>query len=321
MLGSISAKQGAGNDAQHRAWAREASNSVEDAFVYPCAVGAGSVFVAVTQRRAPGSTNPTARIPEQTATGILATVTAYLTPPGSPVNPSPPLVVVLPIYSDPVNVSLAITMAKGSDNGWTDAAPFPSPYTAIGYAQVFATNFGAKTFDIATGDVTLPGQAVGATITTGLPSMLIWDPGNGVFFDVSSFVVSVHDLSTTNPYTYRVTLSSMPTTVNDSIGWAISPRFSRYNEASAALQEYFDERGPGNFVATTDIRAARCVRYPEFADEYPSDVGADAAVRVVEALEGTSINASVPLLSKSTPTVGDGVLHMLTLGGLGIYPL
>jgi len=55
-------RQGAGNWAQIRSWARDASNAVEDAFIYPCALGAGTTVVSLVQKRST-ATGPLARIP------------------------------------------------------------------------------------------------------------------------------------------------------------------------------------------------------------------------------------------------------------------
>jgi hypothetical protein len=75
-------KQGAGNRAEFRAWAEQASrNAVESAFIYACARNAGSTLVSVVQRRG-AVEGPDGGVP---SVGTLAAVTAYLTPPGSPV--------------------------------------------------------------------------------------------------------------------------------------------------------------------------------------------------------------------------------------------
>ena len=81
-------KPESGNNAHVRKWAREASNAVEDTFVYACAKYAGTKVVAVTQKRGrqteAAPKGPLARIP---SAGTLARVRAYLVPPGSPKVP------------------------------------------------------------------------------------------------------------------------------------------------------------------------------------------------------------------------------------------
>ncbi|HEY4120898.1 MAG TPA: baseplate J/gp47 family protein, partial [Byssovorax sp.] len=57
----IRRKPGAGNGSHVRTWARAASNAIDDACVYACAMHAGSTLIAVLQKRA-GVAGPTARI-------------------------------------------------------------------------------------------------------------------------------------------------------------------------------------------------------------------------------------------------------------------
>ena len=51
ILTAIREKEGAGNNPEMRAWAKSASTAVEDAFIYACALHAGSVRVAIVQKR------------------------------------------------------------------------------------------------------------------------------------------------------------------------------------------------------------------------------------------------------------------------------
>jgi len=99
IVSAIRHKQGAGNAAQMRAWARQATSAVADAYVYPCAMYAGSVLVALTQKRT--IAGPDAMQPSP---ATLASVTGYLVPPGSPVVPAGPFVVVTGFTSAPSNV-------------------------------------------------------------------------------------------------------------------------------------------------------------------------------------------------------------------------
>lgn len=323
MLANVRWKQGDGNDPQVRAWARECSNAIEDAFVYPCALHANSVVVCITQKRGYGDRSPTARIPPQVNSGVIAQAVAYLTPPASPVFPTPPLVIVVPPSSQVANVGIKVEMAKGSSNGWLDVVPFPA-YSATACPAI--TSVGSTSFVLRSyGDATLPGQAAGATVTSDFPGLLVWNIAESEFVDLTGYVTSIHDLETTPP-TYEVTLNAtLPAGVV--VGAFVSPAFANHEAAAQALIAYFDERGPGDlFNPAGDDRADRCVRFPAPTDEYPPSIGGDLATRVIEALEGQTINASIPaeMLPTTSPSYPTTVMNgprLLTLGKVGIYPL
>ncbi len=167
LAARIRHKPGAGNDAQMRALARKASNAVEDAFVYPAAMNAGSCLVAVTQKRGE-STGPNARV---ASAGVLLLVTAAIVPPGSPDIPGQGFVVVLPDTPSPTDVVVQMALRKGSGAGWADLQPFP-PIKAddSGVAVSLVTN--QTDFRITTG---VAGQLPnGASATSGV-GLMVWD--------------------------------------------------------------------------------------------------------------------------------------------------
>lgn len=307
-------KQAAGNDPHFRAWARAASNSIEDAYVYPCALHAGTVVVAITQKRG-NALGPLARIP---SVSVLATAIAYLTPPGSPVVPSRANVLVVPVQSLSISCKMQLQLARGSASGWTDALPFPA-YNAGSMASVTAVASPTDFEITCASDATLPGQLpLAALHGSDAPAMMLWDEARSRFLPLS--ITTITDLGGN---VFRVQLSA-PVAMTVAVGTRVSPLLARHALVSAALQEYFDELGPGDlFDTSTDPRGTRCVRFPRVIDERGYRVGAVGATRVMEALGGSAADA-VAAFSVTTPTypvsVSDGP-KMLTLGAVGVYAL
>lgn len=314
VMDSTKHKAGAGNDAHFRQWGRSASNAIEDAFIYPCALHAGSVVVAITQKRL-ATVGPLARIPDQV---VMAAAIAYLTPPGSPVVPSRAFVLVVPVQSVPTYAYLRLALARGTDEGWADVLPFPTYHASCAVS--------ARVSDVdwtlsAPNDATLPGQPALATLTgADCPRMMIWDEAATCFRVLS--LSSIQDLGAN---LFRVQLSAPPgCTV--AVTQRVCPYMSRHALVSAAVQTYFDELGPAElFDIDTDPRGNRCRRFPSQVDDRPYRAGDVIAVRVCEALGTSSADADLPIpMSPATPgypaSISDGPL-MHTCGKIGVYAL
>ncbi len=307
-------REGAGNDAQTRAWTRQASNAIEDAYVFPCAFHAGTTLIAITQKRG-GATDPKARVPSPPT---LAAAIAHMTPPASTVYPRPPHVLVTGVTGEDCNVVLTLALPRGSAAGWTDVTAFPAYHATAPTVTAKASNID---FTITCpGDATLPGQAALATLTgDDAPQMMLWKQNSSEF--VSLIITSVEDLGTNQ---FRVILSAAPSG-GVSVGQIVCPDTARRAIVGQALAAYFDERGPGNlFDIDTDPRGDRCVRFPNPSETRPYRAGAEVAVRVIEALGGSSADAEAPTISKTQPTyptlLTDGP-KMLVLGTAGVYAL
>jgi hypothetical protein len=310
MMGNVRHKQAAGNDAHFRAWGRASSNSVEDCYVYPCALHAGSVVIALTAKRG-NVAGPAARIP---SAALLASATAYLVPPGSPVVPARAFVLVVPTTAQPSNCVLKLALAKGAQSGWTDVQPFPAYHATTPYvsARVSDTDFTIQCW----GDAGLPGGATTLTAPDA-PAIMLWDSAASVFMPLN--VASIEDLGTS---AFRVLLASSPGTV--AVNQFVSPGIGRHALISPAIVDHFDELGPGDlFDVATDPRGGRCVRFPR-TDERPCRLGGGLALRVIEALGGSSADAELDSVSYSTPSypvsVSDGP-YMLVPGQIGVYSL
>lgn len=312
----VAKKQAAGNDAHFRAWARSASNSIEDAFIYPCALNAGSTIVAATQKRA-GAVGPLARIP---SIANLAAAIAYLVPPASVVVPARVFVIVVPCVSEPVDFALQLGLSVGSDAGFADATAWPSYHATRPYVSSYTDK---TTFSVTcTGDATLPGVPALSTLTgDDCPSLMFWHSASSSFVELS--LSSITDVGGN---VYNVVLSEEPEqdiAAND----IISPLIARHAIISAAVEEYFDELGPGDlFDVSTDPRGTRCRRFPDTLDDFPSRSGGVLAVRIMEALGASASDAVVPsgFPTPSTPTyptaIEDGP-SLLTIDTVGVYEL
>ncbi len=168
------------------------------------------------------------------------------------------------------------------------------------------------------GDATLPGQPPLATVAgANAPRIMLWNPATSRFVHVN--VVSMTDLGG-NSFYCVCTDPGFPL----ASGLIVSPDIGLSDTIATAVETYFDSLGPGPlFDADSDARAARCVRFPSASEERPFRAGQLVATRVIEALGGTSSDATAALDRTSPDFPTDLTLgpNMLTLGTCGIYPL
>ena len=297
-------RQAAGNRAHVRAWAVDASNGVEAAFVYACAYHAGSVHVAVVQKRGT-TTGPAGRI---ASPATLAAVTAYLTPPGSPVMPAPPFVVVTGCVPVASHLVLGLALPNGRASGWTDLVPWPT--STSNAAQVNAV-VSPTTFDMYADDGALP---TGVTA----PSLMAWDASASRFE-----VLHVQGVTQTGAHAYRVVLAAAPA-MTLAAGVTLSPETARAELVAGTLEAYFDSLGPGELVADNDPRAHRAVRFPSTADAYPTRAGTAALTYLSDALGAALADSVLTSCSVSTPPLPSDIAEgprLLVAGKVGIYPL
>lgn len=310
----IRSKPGSGNAAQFRYWATEASNAIADAFVYPTALHAGSVIVAISQKRG-SAVGPLARI---ASIGTLASTTAYLAPPTSTVVPHGVHVLVVPMVSEPANMALQLTMLRGSAAGWAD--PEPWPVYSSGYPSgVVLTNVTSQQYFTFQTDQILPDLAVGGFLyDADVPSMMIWDD------DLSRFeLLDIASIQRVGVNTYDLALNNAPnkTVV---VGDVISPANNRATVIAESFEAYFDELGPGELVPTDDSRYISAARKPRPEQEYPMRAGQSIVSRLNDQLGGALSDAELVYIDPNTPTtpaeydIVDGP-NVLTLGKVGIY--
>lgn len=305
-------KPGAGNDAQIRALARAASNACEDAFVYPCALNAGSVLVSVTQKR--GTTvGPNARV---AGVGLLTAVTAALVPPGSPTLPAQAFVVVVPDTPQPSNAVVQLAQRKASAAGWTDRVPFPPINGTTAVAVSLVTT--QQDFRVlASGAGLLPDGVAGPLAGV---SLMIWDVTSSRFE-----VLVVNTVQDLGAGVYRVLLSSPPSHTIAVGDWISPAMLARRTPLAEAAEGYFDSLGPGEVVnLSTNSLAHRAFRRPPPSEEYPARAGQSLITFIAEALGASSADATLASLTVSTPSLPtdpvDGP-RRVTLGKFAVYDL
>lgn len=315
ILSTIRHKPAAGNDAQMRAWARAASNAIEEAFVYPCAFHAGSVLVAITAKRG-NSTGPLDRFP---SVSTLSQAISYLVPPLSPVVPARSFVYVTDPGPETCDLHLRLGLQRGTNTGWSDPTPFP----AFHETQATVKEVLSETAFVITspGNATLPNQTAGATlIGENAPRMMLWDANRTRFVEVPA--ASVEDLGS-NEFLVTLTVPFEGFVVE--AGQVVSPDTTRRDVIAEALRNYFDELGPGQlFDIDNDPRGGRCVRFPDVTEEYSFRAGTTVATRVIEALGGSAANATLEAISRTEPSYPADLLdgpNQLVLGKVGVYAL
>lgn len=309
IIADIRHKPGGGNDAQQRAWARRSGSDIEDAFIYPCALGSGTLLICILSKRST-VLGPFARI---AGAQTIARATSYLVPPGSPIEPSPPRIVVTTAFPESANAGITLSLPSGSANGFLDAVPFPT-YSGSGDLPAVSAVDGTNI------TITCPNNA-DAPYTfddAHQPKLFAWNSTESRFVALS-FGTTLRRSSTN---TYTLTLTGSLTWLQT--GTVISPQFARHALVSSKIVEYFDERGPGELFAdnSTDIRAERCIRFPETSEEKPCKIGDDLATRVIEVFGGSTVDATATL-SKTSPTIPNSQLlgpRILVAGEVGIYP-
>jgi uncharacterized phage protein gp47/JayE len=301
---------GSGNRGHFRAWAKAASAAVEVAFVYACALNAGSVIVAIIQKRG-SAVGPLARIP---STGTMVDVTAYLTPPASPVVPGNVNLVAVPAVSQPTDVALRVGLERGADGGWSDLSPWPRASTAYPFAAI-TTLTSQTSFRITTDEA--PTFALPASGST-LPALMVWNESTSRFEQLS---VSAVSLFAANEYT--ITLSAAPS-FTIALGDVISPFTEQHLLVALSAEGHFDSLGTGEVVSlTSSLVAHRAYRFPRTAQEYPAKLNARIVSDMLEALGGSAGDVElISPTSTTTPTVPVSPStgpSLITLGKLGIY--
>ncbi len=307
-------KPASGNWSHIRDFARQASVSVEEAFVYPCAFHSGSVLVAVTAKRGAG-VGPSARVP---GFSVLNAVRAYLVPPASPVLPGRAHLVVVPVQTEASNLVVQLAQPLGSAAGWADLEPFPE---IDGTDAVAITALAGGTsqvdFTITAGSAgQLPQGAAGPLSDVHL---MVW---NALTSSFESLVVdTVQDLGAG---AYRVLLDTPPAKTLVVGDW-ISPDMARRTALSDSLTAYFDSLGPGEVIdLATDERAVRAFRNPVPSEEYPARAGQSGITFIAEALGAPVSDATLASISLSDPTVPDDPIdgpNLIVVGKFAVYPL
>lgn len=302
VLAAARWKQGAGNNAQLRALVRASNSSIDDAFVYACALHAGSTIIAIGQKR--GTTEgPLARVANASS---LLSATIAVSAPASPDVPAPPYVLVVPFTVQYATMRAYVNLPRGKSTGWRDVNPWPQP--DLGGAAEYSSVTSPTVFSITT---------TGPRPTVTAPSMMVWKKAASKWEKLA--VQSVVELS---PGEYEVTLAEAPSFTFDG-DELFSPDTSRRAVIGKAVVDYFDSLGPGEVVdLATDPRAHRAQRFPSPADERVQSAGSGVSLFFVESL-GAALSGAVYEFDGPDPAVpGDPTFGpaQIVPGPVGLYP-
>lgn len=304
-------KPASGNWAHIRAFARKASVSVEDAFVYCCAFHAGSTLVAIVQKRGnvPG---PTARIP---SIGVLTRVRAALVPPASTSLPGVQHLVVVPPVAQSSNAIVRLLQPVDSGVGWRDLQPFPpiiAGTTAVAVSLVTNQQ-----------DIRITCQSAGllpdgASSSTDV-HLMVWDAPTSAFLAIP--VQTVTDLGGS---VYRVQLAEPLAGHTFAVGDWVSPDMLRRSTLADAVVRYYDGLGTGEVIdLVTDDRAGRAYRNPQPSELAPSRGGQGIVSVITEALGASVTDAALVSLAPSVAAVpADPITgpSLLVPGKFAVYP-
>jgi len=304
IFSAMGVKPGSGNPAELRMWARRASNGVKNAYVYPCALHAGSFVVALTQKRtSPGKLGRTLLLTTQVVVG------GFLTPPTSPKVPGRVHGVVTGFTPQSSDGVLQLSMRKGSVAGWADSVPWPgfagTPSTVQATGPQTQTNFRINSS-------TAPPAGV-------IPQVMIWDTVLSKFERLN-----VQSVTAAGGGLYDILLTSAAATTI-ATGVRVSPDSARRIELGQAIEKYFDSLGPGELVdLATDPRAPRAFRRPRPEQEDTYQAGVDIIEFFRQALGGALAHGVIHTLSPTTPSIPATAStgpNMLVPNQIAVYPL
>lgn len=322
-----------GNAAHFQAWSQEATVATEQAFVYPVALNAGSVVVAITEKRPPLLTTaqvpegPNARVP---SANTLITVGNYLIAPNSPVVPQRVFVVVTGIVPQQSDTVVRISMAQGRSGGWADVLPWPTFSQTTLQVQITSVN-GTGLILTADTDADLPNLAALLTAPDA-PKLMLFDVNISRWVQLD--VLSISDPGGPGVRSFTITLNTEPvmydpagvvrTTPVIEVGDRLSPFTDRLALIAESTEGYFDSLGPGEVVSSTDVRAARAARQPRPANKFPIRAGQALISAILDALGGTASDAELSFISRNDPDLPTSIIdgpNLVTFGDINIFPL
>lgn len=299
----LSVKQAPGSPAQIRSWGRKADVNVLDVYVYPCALHAGTVRVAVLQKRV--TEGPTALI---ASLPVIASVQGVLTAPAAEQQPVEPIFVTTTATPSNVDVAIGLRMRPRSRAGWTDGSPWPAVAAKV---TVVTTQLDFRIEGVSAPISIAPGSSV--------PALMLWNNATSKFE-----LLSVSAVTLVAGTTWRVQLAAAPT-ATVVVGTRVSADNGKRDAIAATIEQYFDSLGPGELVASTDVRYWRAFRRPSPDLSAPMEPGSSLATWLEETL-GTAASQEAVSFTPTTPSpavpsdAGDPP-EKLVVRHVGVYPL
>lgn len=304
-------KAGSGNRSELCAWAEAFSTSIDVTFAYSAILYAGTGLLVPVAKRASNVRGPLGRIP---SVALLAGLTGYLVPPGSPVVPDFALLWTAPPVATPSDMAITLSMPLGNDAGWADFQPWPMLANGVPAAVGINILSNQTHFQV--------NNAGPLPIGVTQPKLMAWDAATSTFEQLN--VTSVTFVSGT---LFNVVLASAPS-MTLALGTSISPWTELAPTIADTIELYFDGLGPGEVIdvssTSVDPRRSRAYRFVVPNEEYPYRAGAGVTSYLQDALVGSFIDGLLYAVSVAVPpipadpTTGPG---LLVAGNLGVYPM
>jgi hypothetical protein len=124
-----------------------------------------------------------------------------------------------------------------------------------------------------------------------------------------------------------VQLTAPPISGAVQVGQRVSPALkdTRAAVVQEAITAYFDGLGPGElYDLDQDVRGGRGGRFPSAVEERPFRAGSVLAIRVIEALGGSSADGELADISQTIPSYPTNLMlgpNMLVCGHVGLYEI
>lgn len=305
LIRRIRHKPAAGNRAQVHEWSFVAAqNAVDRAWIYGSAFHAGSVLVAIAQKR--GSiAGPLARVP---SAGTMALITAYYQT-VIPVVPGEPFVLAVPIVPVPSDIVLSLAMATDSASGFADPTPWPTLFSGGASSITVLTN---QTHFLISGGSVPPDDIV--------PKIMVWDDATSSFEQLSVLSVTL-----SSPNVYAVVLAGAPVKTLF-VGDLISPWTAQAPLLASTFTAYADSLGAGEVVdvsaGSPDDRAGFAFRWPKPNEEDPALAGTGIGSFLQDALGPSLANVGIESISVTSPPIPDDPADgpgLIVLGKMAVY--
>lgn len=295
-------KQGAANAAHIQAWIEDESNAIARAFVYAAAPAPGALIITFLSKR--GKTvGPDALIP---SLGLMATVTAAIVPPASPLLPSRSRVWPVPINAIRADTIVELSMTTGTSVGWDDIFPWPGQ---VGGVAPYISAVASQTA-ITLHAETSPPPAV--------PKLMVWNVATSRFERLQTLSVTPSGVNL-----YAVVLAAAPS-ITLAVGQYVSPYTQLADQIAETAEGYFDTLGPGEVIGPSDPMIERSFRTPQPKEEWPFRGGAGITTYLADQLGSLVADQRFVSMSPYTspplpvdPITGPG---KLTLGQFAISP-
>lgn len=284
---------------------REHGVPVEKCFVYPAAMGPGTLSYTFTVKR--DNYWESRRPSSAQLTDVFAYVTGQL-PGDFSITPAA-------LYATDCVVDIGVTLDPRYGQ-WADFSPWPIYYARGAGQLVIGTVTSATTFQIVTDN------AVYTSVTAPVAgnTIAVFDSALGVFRKKKILTVGG-----TGPWSIvcNTTADQSDVTYTPTAGQAVSPWFDAINSVAAEAGTHFAKMGPSENVATVSLPedGTRMARQPRaYPDQWDNTLTTAIAYRIKSNVPQVA-SCSLLAASPTTPTLGTiAANYILSLADLSTYP-